>query len=92
MGEIIQWRLREDQKDLFEILVVLTLNILFLLIVLLLWPLGRLALVFDLAKGFGILWIVTFAVTVLILRLQCLWPVSGRAFCGWFFRLFEKSP
>jgi hypothetical protein len=67
-GTLSQWLMHEDQKDLFEVLVALALNVLFLgLAVLLLWPLGRLRLVLELVRGYGILWIVTCG-TVLLLR------------------------
>jgi hypothetical protein len=65
MGEISKWLLHEDQKELFEILFAIALNISFLvLITLLLWPLGRLALLFRLAQGYGILWILVFGLAV----------------------------
>jgi hypothetical protein len=71
MEQIIQWLLDDDQKELFEILVALALNILFLaLIGLLLWPLGKLMLVFDLAKGYGLLWLVTFVTAMLLNGIQ----------------------
>jgi hypothetical protein len=71
MGEIIQWLVHDDQNDLFEFLVALILNILFLaLSALLLWPLGRLMLALGLAKGYGILWIVIFVTAVLLNGIQ----------------------
>jgi hypothetical protein len=67
MGEIIQWLIHDEQKELFEFLVALVLNILFLaLSALLLWPLDRLMLVFGLAKGYGLLWIVNYVTAGLL--------------------------
>jgi hypothetical protein len=58
-GEISRWLLQDEQKDLFEIVVAIALNVLFLaLIALLLWPLGRTLLALRLARGYGLLWIV----------------------------------
>lgn len=65
------WLLHDDQKDLFEILVALVLNVLFLaLAALLLWPLDRLKLALGLAKGYGIFWIVVSGMTVLMISLH----------------------
>jgi hypothetical protein len=69
MREIEKWLLHEDQKDLFEILVALALNILFLaLIALLLWPLSLLGLAWGLAKAYGVLWLVIFGTAPLVNR------------------------
>ena len=69
-GEISKWLMHDDQKELFEILVAGILNVVFLaLIALLLWPLGKPMLAFRLAKGYGILWIVTFVTVVLVERI-----------------------
>jgi hypothetical protein len=71
MGEIASWLLHEDRKDLFEVLFALVLNILFLaLISLLLWPLNLLRLAWDLAKDYGVLWIVIFVTAPFVSRLQ----------------------
>ena len=60
MGDLVDWLVQDNQKDLFEVVVALVLNILFLaLAALLLWPLDRLRLALDLAKGYGVLWVVT---------------------------------
>src|SRR6185312_4369044 len=77
MGNLANWILGDDRKDLFEFLVALTLGVLFLgLAALLLWPLGKLALAVDLAKGYGILWVV-------------LWVTTALA--GFFHRLFRVN-
>ena len=71
MGEISKWLMDEERKDLFEVLVASTLNIVFLaLIALLLWPLGGLMLAFRLAKGYGLLWIIVYVSAVLVHRIQ----------------------
>ncbi len=61
MDEIINWLMRDEQKDLFEFLVAMVMNLLFLaLSALLLWPLGSLSLLFSLAKGYVVLWSIIF--------------------------------
>jgi hypothetical protein len=71
MREISKWLMHDEQKDLFEILLASVLTILFLaLIALLFWLLGRPAMAFRLAKGYGVLWLVILIVTVLVNRLQ----------------------
>lgn len=58
IGTISKWLTHEDQKDLFEVVFAITLNILFLaLTALLLWFLGRSSLTLAVAKGYGLLWI-----------------------------------
>jgi hypothetical protein len=67
MGTISQWLTHEDQKDLFEVVFAITLNILFLaLVALLLWFMGRVLLTLALAKGYGVLWISIFVSVVLV--------------------------
>jgi hypothetical protein len=76
-SEISKWLLHDDQKDLFEILVALAFNVIFLtLIVLVLWPLGIPALAQHLAKGYGILWIVTILTVVVLSRLHRLFRMN----------------
>lgn len=71
MGEAIQWLIHEDQKDLFEFLVALGLNVLFLaLSALLLWPLDRLMLAWSLARGHALLWIVILVTAGLLQAFQ----------------------
>ncbi|MGB8510773.1 MAG: hypothetical protein WCD76_20545 [Pyrinomonadaceae bacterium] len=71
MGEISKWLMHDEQKDLFEILVASTLNIVFLvLIALLLWPVAKPVLALRLAGGYAILWIATAIIAALVNRLQ----------------------
>ena len=77
MEAISKWLLHDDQEELFEILVAIIINLLFLvLITLLLWPLGRLRMAFSLAKGYGILWIVVLITGALVNRIQGLFRVN----------------
>jgi hypothetical protein len=77
MGEMTKWLMHDDQKDLFEVLLASTLNILFLaLIALLLWPLGRPMLAFRLAKGYAILWVVLYVIAALVNRIQGFFRVN----------------
>ncbi|HEX8476613.1 MAG TPA: hypothetical protein VF666_21630 [Pyrinomonadaceae bacterium] len=67
MRAFIDWLMRDEQHELFEILLAVTLNLLFLgLVALLLWPLGKATMAFRLAQGYGLLWFVL-DVTVLLL-------------------------
>lgn len=69
--------MHDDQKDLFEILVALVLNIFFLLLIaLLLWPPGKATLVLSLAKGYGVLWVVLWAMATLVHRIQSWFRVN----------------
>lgn len=71
MGEFSKWLMHDDQKDLFEILVALTLNLIFLLLIaLLLWPLGKPMLAFRLAKGYGYLWAILYIASSIVARIQ----------------------
>ena len=73
MGEFSKWLLHEDQKELFDYLFAIALNIVFLaLAALLLWPLGRVIIALRLAKGYWIFWavlIVTASALVLAQRI-----------------------
>ena len=73
MGEFSRWLLHEDQKELFDYLFALVLNIVFVaLTALLLWPLSKAILAWRMAKGYWIFWtvlIVTSALMVLAQRL-----------------------
>jgi hypothetical protein len=73
MGQFSKWLLHEDQKELFDYLFAIVLNIIFLaLTALLLWPLGRTTIAFRFAKGYWIFWtglIVTACLLVLAQRI-----------------------
>lgn len=73
MGEFSKWLLHENQKELFDYLFAIVLNAVFLvLIALVLWPLGRAAMAWQLAKAYWIFWtavIVTACVLVLAQRI-----------------------
>ena len=76
-GPISKWLMRDDQKDLFEVLVASAVNVVFLaLIVLLLWPLGSTGLALRLAKGYGVLWGVTCVAVLLAARVQEFYRVN----------------
>ena len=73
MGAFSKWLLHEDQKELFDYLFAIVLNIVFLgLIALLFWPMGRATLAFRFAKGYWYFWailIVTSSFLVLVQRI-----------------------
>ena len=57
MGSFSSWILHEDQKEWFEYLFAVVVNAVFLVVVaLVLWPLDRLALAWDLTKGYWAFW------------------------------------
>lgn len=70
MGQFSRWLLQEEQKEFFDYLFALVMNIVFVgLMALLLWPLGRASLALRLAKGYWMFWtvlIVTSAVLALV--------------------------
>ena len=72
MGEFSKWLMHEDQKELFDYLFALVLNILFLVLTtLVLWPLGRASFALHLAKGYWVFWtvvIITNSALVLVQR------------------------
>lgn len=71
MDTLIQWLVHDDQKDLFEFLVALALNLVFLAVsALLLWPLAKLALVWSMLKGHILLWLIIFVTAVLLSIVQ----------------------
>jgi hypothetical protein len=77
MRDFSQWLLHENQKELFEFLFAILLNILFLaLIAGLLWPLDKLMLAIHLAKGYGIFWVVTTVAALLMGRIQRFFRVN----------------
>ena len=72
MGEFSKWLLHEDQKEFFDYVFAVVLNICFLVLTtLVLWPLGRATFALSLAKGYWVFWtvvIITSTVLVLIQR------------------------
>lgn len=59
MGAFAKWLMRDEQRELFDLLFAVALNVLFLaLVALALWPLGRAKVAFHLAQGYGIFWFV----------------------------------
>jgi hypothetical protein len=74
MGQFARWLLHEEQKEFFEYLFAIVLNTVFLLLVtLLLWPLGRVGMAWQLAKAYWIFW------TAVIL-IACLVALAHRIF------------
>lgn len=77
MGSIIAWLLDDKQANLFELLVALGLNVLLLLLsTLVLWPLDRLRLAADLARGYGVLWLALLVTTGLLVGIQHLFRLN----------------
>jgi hypothetical protein len=71
MGEFSKWLLHEDQKELFDYLFAIALNVVFLaLTALLLWPLGGPIITLRLAKGYWIFWTVLIATACLLVLAQ----------------------
>jgi len=71
MGEFSKWLLHEDQKEFFDYLFALVLNIAFLaLALLLLWPFGEASAAWRFAKGYWIFWTVLIATSVLMVLAQ----------------------
>jgi len=76
-GPISKWLMHDDQKLLFEVLVAVVLNVIFLaLIALLLWPIGKSMLALRLAEGYGLLWILLYLTFLLLGRIQNLFRVN----------------
>ena len=77
MGDFSRWLLHEDQKEWFEYLFALVLNVVFLaLAALLLWPLGRAAMALQLAKGYWIFWSVLIGTAIVLRVAQRLFRVD----------------
>ncbi|MCU0488516.1 MAG: hypothetical protein MUE67_06160 [Anaerolineales bacterium] len=67
MGKLIDWLLEDNQQDLWNFLVALALDGIFLgVIALLLWPLDQLTLIANLAKGLGLLLVATISLAFLL--------------------------
>jgi len=71
MGQFSKWLLHEDQKELFDYLFAVVLNVSFLAITaLLLWPMGQAVLTWRLTKGYWAFYVVLFWTAILLLILQ----------------------
>ena len=71
MGQFSKWLLHEDQKELFDYLFAVVLNVSFLAITgLLLWPMGHAVLVWRFTKGYWVFYVVLFWTAILLLILQ----------------------
>lgn len=69
MGAFAQWLLHEEQKELFDQLFADAMTLVFLgLAALVLWPLGRATLAWQLATGYGVFWVVVTS-SILLLAL-----------------------
>jgi len=64
---MLKWLTHDDREDLFNALVALALNGIFLgLVALVAWPLQKLSLLSLLARGYGVLWVAVFASALLL--------------------------
>lgn len=71
MEAISKWLLHEDQKDWFEILFAIVLNIVFLgLATLILLAFDRLSLALLFAKGYGVLWLLLFGTVIILTQIH----------------------
>jgi hypothetical protein len=71
MGAFSKWLLHEDQKEFFDYLFALVLNAVFLaLIALLLWPMGRVTMALQLAKGYWIFWTAVILISSILVVVQ----------------------
>ena len=71
MGQFSKWLLHEEQKEFFDYLFALVVNILFVaLLLLLLWPLGRVNMAVRLAKGYWMFWTVLIASSAVLALVQ----------------------
>jgi hypothetical protein len=77
MGEFSKWLLHEDQKELFDYLYANVLSVVFLaLSALLLWPLGRAMLAWQLTKGYWLFWIILILSAAVVLLFQRIFRVD----------------
>lgn len=71
MASVGRWLLHDDRKEWFEYLFAVVLNAVFLaLAALLLWPLDRAALAWELANGYWIFWIALILSAILLRVVQ----------------------
>jgi hypothetical protein len=67
MRAFSNWLLRDEQRDFFEYLFALVLNLVFVvLVVLVLWPIGSFKTAIQLAKGYWVFWSVVIMCAVLM--------------------------
>jgi hypothetical protein len=67
MRELSKWLLRDEQRDFFDYLFALVLNLLFVALVgLVLWPIGSFKTAIQLAKGYWVFWSVVITCAVLM--------------------------
>ena len=67
MRQFGKWLLREEQKELFDYLFAIVLNAVFLVVIaLLLWPLGRVGLVWRLTKAYWMFWAAVIVIASLV--------------------------
>jgi hypothetical protein len=77
MGEFGKWLLHDDQKEVFDALFASVLAILFFgLSALLLWPLGRATMTFQLLKGYWVFCLVMCPTVLVTVRLQRMFRVD----------------
>jgi hypothetical protein len=71
MGQIIDWLVEDEQKELFDIVWAAVVTVVFLaLAALVCWALGRWPLAVRLARAYAVLWCVMHLSAALLLRLQ----------------------
>lgn len=77
MGQFVSWLLRDEQRELFELLYAYVLNVVFLgLTALLLWPLGKGWLALSLAKGYWMFWIVLYVTALFLLLFRKIFRID----------------
>jgi hypothetical protein len=71
MGEFTKWLLHEDQKELFDYLFAIVLNVVLVVVTaLLLWPFGKAGLAWRLTKGYWVFWTVLIVTSSLMVLAQ----------------------
>jgi hypothetical protein len=77
MRDFVKWLVHDDQAELYGIVFASVLNIVFLLLVaLLFWTVGSPGLAFRLAKGYLVLWVLTALTALLVNRGQRFFRVN----------------
>lgn len=89
MRDLLDWLLDDRQEKLYEFLVALAVNLVFLVVsAFVLWPLGKAGLAIELARGFAVLWLALEAIHLLaalavaVFRIQTDNPGLGYVLCG----------